>query len=161
MKKRILLAFSLFSLLILFTTKLQAQTNLILSLNDGTEKSALLSSLNKLTFVSDNLVLNYNAGNTEAYAVSNVHKIIFGTTSAVSELSANNTDLVIYPNPADQYLLLKNIPNVEVRVNVYSLDGSLVKSESINSNEQIDISNLSTGFYILKINNKALKFTKR
>ncbi|MFA5046196.1 MAG: T9SS type A sorting domain-containing protein [Paludibacter sp.] len=148
-----------FLCLLVFNISL-AQTNLILKFKDGTEKSTSLSSLDKLTFSQNNLVLNYQSAGSDSYAVSTVYKLIFGTATTIHQVTDDDESYSFYPNPADQFIFLKNVPEGTVKVSVYKLDGAMIKSIELNSvNEQIDVSQLSSGFYILKINNKALKLT--
>jgi len=160
MKQKILIEFSI--LFLLFVSPVYAQTNLIIKFDDGTEKNTVLSQLSKLTFSTGNLVLNYNSVGTDSYAVSSVQKIFFSVTSGIPDVSTSNVSYLIYPNPADQFIRIKNIPDGKINVQIYRLDGVMIKSSALNSStDQIDVSTILPGFYFLKINNKVLKFTKK
>ncbi|WP_027384770.1 T9SS type A sorting domain-containing protein [Epilithonimonas caeni] len=66
----------------------------------------------------------------------------------VSDLSFNSKTN-IYPNPAQDFFEYKNIKNNIISTNIYSTNGSLVKT--INSSEsKINISNLEKGVYIIQ-----------
>lgn len=43
---------------------------------------------------------------------------------------------------------------------IYSLDGKILLQEEKSNNEQIDISLLEKGIYVLKVNNRTFKFSK-
>ncbi len=69
----------------------------------------------------------------------------------------------IYPNPSDNTITLLNITQ-EYSISVYNMLGQKVKEQQIDANKNsIDISNLSLGIYVVKINdyNKVLRFIKK
>lgn len=61
-------------------------------------------------------------------------------------------DFIIYPNPAENNIILKNLPSDLCNLEIYNINGQLVLSERINSNlNEIDISKLTSGIYMIKI----------
>lgn len=127
---------------------------------DGSEKNISLSALGKITFSENNLILNYPGGSNEVVAISSIRKLVFGAPTGVS-LSKVDKSIRIYPNPATDYIVLKDVPEGEMCVSIFSVSGSPVLRLPLSSASQpIDISRLPQGLYILKVNNQALKFTK-
>ncbi|MDA7549994.1 T9SS type A sorting domain-containing protein, partial [Flavobacteriaceae bacterium] len=61
------------------------------------------------------------------------------------------------PNPASDIITIKGIENINF-IKVYSISGTLEK-QVFNTN-QIDISELSSGVYLIQIDN-GIKFTKK
>lgn len=62
----------------------------------------------------------------------------------------------LFPNPSNQYFILninqKHLPAV---LNVLSIDGKIVKQQLINhASTQVQVDDLNSGIYLLKINNK-------
>ncbi len=55
----------------------------------------------------------------------------------------------VYPNPCNDYFYI-NSNRADV-IQLYSIDGKLVKSESLNSDRKISVSSMVKGLYILKI----------
>lgn len=116
-------------------------------------------------------------GNTSATLIKEREKSL-GITVAATEkagwmvLSSVNSNtqgvnttalknMSVYPNPAKEVLFLTQSLQEPTLVDVYSVFGALVKSLMISSNE-INISDLSSGCYILKIGGiKPLKFLKQ
>ena len=95
----------------------------------------------------------------ETYYVSqttagNCESELLPITVHVSELNTDNPlfrDMVYYPNPAKDYLILSNSTPIE-SYEVYNLLGQKVMRSSANSSEvRIDTSNLSTGAYMVKV----------
>jgi hypothetical protein len=55
----------------------------------------------------------------------------------------------LFPNPVQNQLNIKNSSEIKL-VEIYSIDGKLIKSVTLNG-EKIDVSDLSSGFYIAKL----------
>ena len=94
----------------------------------GTE--ALPTNLNELMYIDD-VSLKYNGAN----------------------LGVSDQDIMsisIYPNPTSDFISIKGIENIN-SIKVYSILGALEK-EVFNTN-QIDISELSSGIHLIKIDN--------
>lgn len=81
--------------------------------------------------------------------------LIWGGASAVNtweELSVESvesTQIKIYPNPVTTTLNFNNVYGVELNLTVYSIDNKIIKKGYVNN--QLDVSNLENGIYILKI----------
>ncbi|MCG2429792.1 T9SS type A sorting domain-containing protein [Aequorivita xiaoshiensis] len=71
------------------------------------------------------------------------------TSLGINEHS--NQELSFYPNPTDGILNFKSIDNIE-NVTIFNVLGQQLISHSINAtNSQVDLSELSTGTYIMKV----------
>jgi photosystem II stability/assembly factor-like uncharacterized protein len=73
-----------------------------------------------------------------------------GSTTDISELSA--TEISIYPNPARNTLNFSGLVN-SAEVSVYNLQGSLIFRHQLSGNS-LDVSNLKTGMYFIKIDSE-------
>jgi len=74
--------------------------------------------------------------------------------SSISEQRFRNITFSIYPNPASDIIILNidNPNNAVLTLNIYNIIGQLIKSEILEQkSEQLNISNLSKGIYILEI----------
>ncbi|HOU97718.1 MAG TPA: T9SS type A sorting domain-containing protein [Bacteroidales bacterium] len=80
--------------------------------------------------------------------------ILLGNTSA--DVADINQNIVVYPNPASDMVWIKNTVNETIEnVEILSVDGKLIKSLPVNNSiSKIDINDLNTGIYLLKINQK-------
>jgi len=81
-----------------------------------------------------------------------------GISLSVSEEVYNSNAVSIYPNPASEMVTVSGLNNVN-SIKVYSILGSKVK-ETHNQN-QINVSDLSAGAYIMMIESDGQKITKR
>jgi hypothetical protein len=77
-------------------------------------------------------------------------------TRALGLQSFSQAGLLLYPNPASDKLFINALPE-NVVLAVYSLDGKLVKSYHLNQGDnQLDISELKVGAYLLKLRGNKL-----
>jgi len=98
--------------------------------------------------------------NTTWYTTAKLSYSFNTTIVAVEENSANSaSSSILFPNPAanNATLLLDLKENSDVTVNVYSIVGQLVKSIEAQgkpgeNNLNIDLANLSSGVYMVKVN---------
>lgn len=92
---------------------------------------------------------NDNATNSS----SSDYEIIYKDTATGIEKKFSEKDFVICPNPVGDYLNIKSKKDGENNLKIYSLDGKLLKEENyFGDNYQTDISNFSSGMYLIKIN---------
>jgi len=71
-----------------------------------------------------------------------------------------NEKITLYPNPSSEQIKIKGLNHSETYT-IYNIIGSEINNGIINDNGFIDIQNLNTGLYFLKIENRIiLKFLK-
>ena len=75
--------------------------------------------------------------------------------SSLDTIEVEGQKLEIYPNPADQFVKLQSSHKDIKNVSIYAMNGQLAKRFSgfDNSNLQLDVSDLSSGVYLMEINN--------
>lgn len=84
--------------------------------------------------------------NTKGWTISGD---IYNPNCALTTNELQTKKIQVYPNPAKDFILIKNLKNNE-DFEIYDLQGKLVKKEKYKNN-QISLKNLSKGIYILKI----------
>ncbi len=100
-------------------------------------------------------------GETEDYSVT------ITTPSAINSLEDAFDNLNVYPNPTNNSIILNfanETPTEIIDITIYSIDGSLVKSlSSVQTKEKltIDLSDLESGQYFIKINSNSSVITKK
>ncbi|QOW11319.1 T9SS type A sorting domain-containing protein [Kaistella flava (ex Peng et al. 2021)] len=84
-------------------------------------------------------------------------------TNLATAVAQNKSKVGIYPNPVKNIVTITNADKL-TNVEVYNAAGQKVKSSEVLKNNQLDLSGLSKGAYILKINNagktETIKFIK-
>jgi hypothetical protein len=88
-------------------------------------------------------------------------------TLTISEILATNqfenNKIAIYPNPTSDYITIQNTENQTESLNfkIIDLTGRVLKSDSINNNEKINVEELISGNYIVQIQNESNKIISR
>lgn len=78
------------------------------------------------------------------------------------DVPKKTNQLSIYPNPAKNYVVLDNNLPKKVRYEIFSMQGDVLRKGYVESNNstQIDLTALSSGFYLIKSNSKTTKLLK-
>ena len=121
-----------------------------------TELSYSAKDINGLTVVK--VVAVYENGKTSASVIDNIFVEI--NTESIIE---NNISLDIYPNPVNDKLYIVTEEEVE-EVVVYTITGVIVGQQSTVNSQQtltIDLSDLKSGIYFVKINTEKGNIVKR
>lgn len=71
------------------------------------------------------------------------------TTSLSNEDFTTNSEFEYYPNPALDYIIVKDVQ----KVTIMNMNGCIVK-EAFNVGEKVDVSSLAKGVYIIKFQNE-------
>ena len=103
-------------------------------------------------------------GNSRTSAWSAVGEIEFYGASSLSVNHNNlNESFVLYPNPANNFLYIKNLNEAIKSVKIYNLDGKKLIEKRLNdaSNElTFDVSSLTNGMYLVNLNSNSASFSK-
>jgi len=80
-------------------------------------------------------------------------------TAEIKDNFALNSAVNMYPNPVEHYLTVRSNLTI-TRVQVYSLLGDLIKDVKTNFS-RIDMRNLNSGIYMIKIHSNQFFVTKK
>jgi len=81
-----------------------------------------------------------------------IYMYSFKDCATINEHILKDYEPVIYPNPAYGTIRIEGLKNSGiVDIHICDLSGKVLKSFIYNANDEIDISDLSTGFYIIRI----------
>ena len=112
-----------------------------------------------------NLYDVYFVNSNTGYAVGD-KGVILKASNCVNSISNNlmskKSQVLIYPNPSMNELNIEipEITNQNLKISIYSITGELIIQDII-FDKKIDISSLSNGMYILKIENGTKNFTAK
>ena len=133
-------------------------TNLVLQKSDGAQQLQDIAVIGKWIFVEDDLQLLAHDGTILAQeSIKNIRKITLinsGNFSATENIATPN--IVIYPNPAQEILLVKGVESQMLRV--FDLQGRLLKTEN---GVQVTVSDLASGTYLLQVGTQVVRFIKQ
>lgn len=75
--------------------------------------------------------------------------------------NTNATNLNVYPNPTANTVTIKGLNANEINIaKIYSIEGKLIASQNVNANGIVDLSNLTNGTYLVKVNEKVARVVK-
>jgi len=101
--------------------------------------------------VSEGVVLDHLNCTIPAWIEGVPWILSFVITSSLPPLLAPS-EVTVYPNPADNVLVISSEEESIEYIEIYSMDGRLILKESIDRHEAtIDINNLDTGIYLTHI----------
>ena len=134
-------------------------TNLVLEQRSGAEVLQDIAIIGQWVFVENTIQLLDKSGKILATEpIANVKKICFapptGTETDVNDTLVNT--IIVYPNPTQDILMIQGAESQMLRV--YNLQGSLLQTEWGN---QIAVSHLPVGTYLLQIGTQVVRFIKK
>lgn len=140
----------------------QAQTGVTVTYYDGNVQQFSVADSGKLYFSDDNLNIKADTSATPTtIPVGIIRKITFSETLSTIAIGANSAHLALYPNPGSETIRIHSDNLDMLSVRVYSLHGQLVQQGNYQPNQAIDVSGLSSGLYIVQVNDATLKFSKK
>lgn len=150
----------IFTLMFVFAMcGLNAQSyELVIKMNDGTETIWNYESLNNICFEDETTLIIVEKDNlyTHSYNIAEINKLYFNSSENIYELGENNNSFV-FPNPAKDDIRIIGIENQEIEI--ISIDGKSML-RIFYDGKSLDVSSLPQGLYLIKANNKTLKFEK-
>ena len=159
--KKILLLLSL----LLTTAITMAETGLTVQPLTGPEQQYAISKIGRIQ-LANNITYLYDKTGTELghTPIANINKIVFeeipDTSSGTDDLQ-NTTNIRIFPNPAQEALIIKGVQIGEI-LRIFNLNGQLLSSHAATSDEtSIPTNKLQQGTYLLQIGAEVVKFIKQ
>jgi len=116
--------------------------------------SAITESVYGLTFSFESSDNGQWGMNTPAYFA--LDNLVFNNTLGVRNQTLENVS--VYPNPIQNQLRIKGDKGL---VEIFDVNGSLVQSFEHNQFSNVDVSNLMSGVYVLKLSNEQGVFTTK
>lgn len=138
-----------------------AENSIVIYLLNDVQKSIPITDFRKITFSETGMNLFEKNGNTESLALSSVIKILFSSTTDLNN-SVINDKIGIYPNPVSDIVHFKNLSAGKHKIELYRPDGIIILKDMLEEGiDFINLSALNEGFYILKVDNNAIKIRKK
>ena len=141
---------------------LQAQVKLVVQNQDGTAVETALDEIRTLQFQQDGFRLNgWDGQPMSSYSFSKVRKIVFSNTSTgVGEVVSDVP--VLKAKVKDRLLKVEGWnAGTPAALAVYSVSGTCAYRAASWNGEEINLSGLPVGVYLLKVNQETLKFILR
>ena len=144
---------SLTILFVFFISSLSAQT-MYINKKGGENKSYDVNNVSKMTFSTGNMNIVKTDKSIDIYALSSLQFVNFGDfNTAVQAINGFNNKLIVFPNPVNDMLNIKNISSNGSTLVITSLEGKQILTKNLNAigNANVDVSQLPQGFYLCKL----------
>lgn len=135
---------------------------LIVTSKSGAAKEFDLTKIGKVTFNNNHLVMMMADGTKESLSIKDIHKMTFDLS-----ISTNYIEKVEGEAGKDLHVALENnIMTIterngnEINVAVYSTNGALLLNTKGLGTLQVDFAGLNPGIYIIKANDKLIKYIR-
>jgi len=140
---------------------LSAQS-LIIKQIDGSETSQSVSSIQKISFSDEEMIVHFDSGPSDLYELSELQKLYFSLETAIPEsFSSGREGIFVFPNPANDILCLRQIPDDADLVLISDARGVILLMETqVSENMDVDVSRLKRGLYFIKAGSLTAKFIK-
>ena len=148
----------LFSTFALFVSSfLYAECESMVAISaDGDKTTYALANVERINVIADATSASMTVVDNDGNQFAGYMKILFAESATdVEELDI--TSVYIYPNPVVNTLSIQGVDE-NTSLEVYNLTG---KSVLKNKGTELDVTSLTQGTYILRINNQYVKFIKK
>lgn len=148
----------LFSIFALFVSSfLYAECESMVAISaDGDKTTYALANVERINVIADATSASMTVVDNDGNQFAGYVKILFAESATdVEELDI--TSVYIYPNPVVNTLSIQGVDE-NTSHEVYNLTG---KSVLKNKGTELDVTSLTQGTYILRINNQYVKFIKK
>ena len=114
---------------------------------------------------SNNPILSYYYYNYDGsdFVLDGKDIYYYSDITGINEI-IDNYNVSIYPNPANDYLIINTATNENLKIEIYTIKGQSVMSTEYSNNAsemRVDISQLRAGMYFIRIANDQNNITKK
>lgn len=130
----------------------------IVTMTDGQEQQYFLTEDDQISFEGQETLVITTQGATVQINIDDIRKIEFVDVMEAQEINASAP--FFYPNPVSKAITFGNIGHNQL-IRICSVEGRLVREFQANPNERIDLSSLTPGVYVMRINDLNFKLLKQ
>lgn len=140
--------------------KLGAQS-MVIETTNGDLIAENLESIQNLKFSDLIMILKKNDSSTRSFNLLTVKKLYFSPETVSSVENTNIQSYIVYPNPSGDYIWIKDAPDQETSISIYSINGTMILQTTISAaSNEINVSQFQAGLYFIKMNTQTIKFIK-
>ena len=143
---------------LLWATGGMAQTKVTLTFQNATTQEIEVNAFGKIYFSNDYMYIDDGTTVPYSFAVSDIRKMTFDEVLGVNDITTES--FKVYPNPVHNELYIRSDDFQPHPYQLFSTDGRLLLQGESREGDPVNVSDLPTGLYILKINNSSFKISK-
>ena len=135
-----------------------AQTKVTLTFQNASTQEIEVSAYGKIYFSNDYMYIDDGTAVPYSFAVSDIRKMTFAEGTGIEDIVTET--FKVYPNPVHNELYISSDDFQPHPYQLFSTDGRLLMQGESQEGNPVNVSDLPTGLYILKINNSSFKISK-
>ena len=143
---------------LLWASASMAQTKVTLTFQNASTQVVEVNAYGKIYFSNDYMYIDDGASVPYSFAVSDIRKMTFDEVLGIDDIVTET--FKVYPNPVHNELYISSEDFQPHPYQLFSTDGRLLLQGESREGNPINVSDLPTGLYILKINNSSFKISK-
>lgn len=133
-----------------------------IAVSSNTDVVSVSVSENTLTVTeagTGNAYITVNANDGKGGTIDDEFAVIVNVSTSIADIDELN--IKIYPNPTSGFIHFES-ENTEIEnIQIYDLTGKLIITKTGFENKEIDLSGISSGVYLVKINTNKKSFTTK
>ena len=135
-----------------------AQTKVTLTFQNASTQEIEVSATGKIYFSDNYMYIDDGVSVPYSFAVSDIRKMTFAEGTGIEDIVTET--FKVYPNPVHNELYISSNDFQPHSYQLFSTDGRLLLQGESQEGSPINVSDLPTGLYILKVNNSSFKISK-
>lgn len=155
---------ALASMLLLMSGQIaSAQSTVSITKTNGTISRYTVQNTGSISFAGDYIIIKESStSSAQSIPMSAIRNMKLSDSSNGIEnaVSGHQSTVSLYPNPAQNYCVVRGTNGEQMKVTIYSMTGATMIDTTVENEGRIDISSLTTGVYMVKINNHTSKLVK-
>lgn len=124
---------------------------------DANETNYVLATIERVDVVLTNKDASLSVVGKDGFTQLQVQKLLFPKENVSAIGQVGEMAVFVYPNPVEHTLQIAGV-EAETQLQVYNLAGELIVQCQ---GEQVEVTSLEKGTYILRVNNQYVKFIKK
>lgn len=151
------------AVVLLQTWAAQAQTTVTLTRQSGASYNYTVQASGSISFDGNYVKIKESAtSEPTTFDMGTIRKMTFsdGSNGIEQAIGGQQASVRLYPNPAQDYCVVRSSDEGLLKVTVFSMTGAKMIETSVENEGRLDISNLKSGVYLVKINNTTTKLCK-
>lgn len=154
------LLFLFITLLTLTTASGQQKVISIRMENDEVTRIGV-DQLQKITFDDTSLRIHLKSGEINGIPLADIRFFSFESVTGINSTVSTASNWTVYPTQVKDQLTFKSLPEGSYLATILSVSGQVVHQQRISSSSEIlQLGHLRPGLYVVRIDNRALKFIK-
>lgn len=150
-RRNIYFIFNFLYIIILYNNHLLAQSTLTVTFHDESSETYYLSATGKIVSEDSFLeIIIHPTASAISIPLDSIRKISFaGIFSSVENPDIH--DFSIFPNPADQYFIIRNDHHHSLELSLLNMLGQQVLSGTFHTGDKISVADLAPGVYLAQV----------